>query len=430
MGQTTSQPTSQPHGQPDRDQPSADATPVLSIVSGMPTSPDASRRSLRIALAHDWLCGYRGGEAVLERLIQLVRTHHELAGLYVMFDDHRPVAPGIDAARRTCSWIGKLPGASGPLRRWLLPVYPRAVAALSRQLEHDHQSRPIDLLITSSSAAIKGLRAPHGVPHLCYCHSPARYIWSQFEQYASAGGGLRGRLRALGLRLFKNNLQRWDQSSTSADYVTRLIANSTHTADQVLRCYERSARVVHPPVRTEYFTPAIERVGEARDDYWLYVGALEPYKRVDLAIAAAKKLNHRLLVIGSGSMRAELERQAKDSRIEFAGRIGDDQLREHYRKARLLVFPQVEDFGIVAVEAQACGLPVVARRAGGALDTVRDGQTGVLFDDATMESLIAATIRCPRRADAACRVNAERFSEAAFDAAMLREISSLVSTAQ
>jgi glycosyltransferase involved in cell wall biosynthesis len=398
----------------------------------MPMPPLASRRSLRIALAHDWLCGYRGGEAVLERLVQLTRAHHELAGLYVMFDDGRPVAPGIDAARRTCSWIGKLPGASGPLRRWLLPAYPRAVASLSRQLEQDHQSRPIDLLITSSSAAIKGLRAPHGVPHLCYCHSPARYIWSQLDEYTRRGGGGGGGsswLRGLGLKAWKNSFQRWDQSSTSADYVTRLLANSTYTAEQVLRCYERSAGVVFPPVRTEFFTPAIERMGDTRDDYWLYVGALEPYKRVDLALAAAKKLHHRLVIVGSGSLRASLEREARGSRVEFLGRIGDDQLREHYRKARLLLFPQVEDFGIVAVEAQACGLPVVARRAGGALDSVRDGQTGVFFDEPTMESLIAATIRCPRRADAACRVHAERFSEAAFDLAILREVTSLVMSA-
>lgn len=383
--------------------------------------PARHGRLLRVALAHDWFCGYRGGEGVLEHLVRVVRRHHDFAGLYVMFDDGRPVAPAIDASERTVSRIGRWPMASTRFRRWLMPLYPRAIADLSRQLERDHQRKPIDLLITSSSAAVKGLRAPYGIPHLCYCHSPPRYVWSQSDEYLRTD-----RLRALGLKLFRKSYRRWDQVGTSADYVTRLLANSNYTADQIVRCYERSASVVHPPVRTEYFTPALERVGEAREDYWLYVGALEPYKRVDLAIAAAIKLNQRLVIVGSGSESGRLRAQAQDHpAIRFLGRVEDDQLREHYRRARLLVFPQVEDFGIVAVEAQACGLPVVARKAGGALDTVIEGQTGAFFGEATLESLIAATIRCPRRVDAACRVHAERFSEETFERAILKEIESL-----
>lgn len=381
--------------------------------------PHAGRRLLRIALAHDWLCGYRGGEGVLERLIRLIRHAHDLSGLYVMFDDGRPVAPAIDATPRVVSRIGRLPMASTRLRRWFLPLYPRAVSDLSRRLESDHQRSPIDLLISSSSAAAKGVRAPHGVPHLCYCHSPARYIWAQASEYARDGWA-----RAWGLKFFRRSYQRWDQLSSSADYVTRLIANSRYTAEQITRCYERSARVIHPPVRTEYFTPAVERVGESREDYWLYVGALEPYKRVDLAIAAANKLNQRLVVIGTGSLLGRLRHQAGPS-VRFLDRVGDEELREHYRRARLLLFPQVEDFGISAVEALACGLPVVARRGGGALDVLADGHTGAFFDNPRIEDLITATIRCPRRCDAACRVSAERFSENAFDQAVLREIDEL-----
>lgn len=395
---------------------------VASIPAPASTARPTPARPLRIALAHDWLCGYRGGEAVLERLIKLVMAQHQLAGLYVMFDDGRPVAPAIDATRRRVSMVGRLPLASGPLRRWLLPLYPRCVASLSAQLERDHRQQPIDLLVSSSSAAIKGLRPPPGVPHLCYCHSPPRYIWAQSHEYTRGGW-----MRSLGLKLWRSSYQRWDQSSTTADTVTRLLANSTYTADQVLRCYERSASVVFPPVKTDYFTPAIERMGDSREDYWLYVGALEPYKRVDLAIAAANKLNQRLVIIGTGSERARLGRLAGAGPVRFLGRIPTEQVREHYRKARLLVFPQVEDFGIVAVEAQACGLPVVGRRAGGTLDTVIDGATGALFDEPTMESLIAASIRCPRRVDAACRINAERFSEQAFDQAMLKQFETIAS---
>jgi glycosyltransferase involved in cell wall biosynthesis len=166
-------------------------------------------------------------------------------------------------------------------------------------------------------------------------------------------------------------------------------------------------------------------MGDAREDAWLYVGALEPYKRVDLAIAAAKKLNQRLIIVGDGSELHRLLNLARGTRTQFLGRVDDFTLREQYRKARLLIFPQVEDFGITAVEAQACGMPVVARRAGGALDSVVEGQTGTFFDDPAIDSLIPATIRCPRRVDAACRLNAERFSEQAFDAAILAEIDSI-----
>ncbi len=386
----------------------------------MTASSQPPHRKLRIAIGHDWLCGYRGGEGVLERLIRVVRTHHQLAGLYVMFDDHRPVAPAIDATERIVSGVGKLPMASTRLRRWLMPLYPKAVRQLSRTLMHDHEANPIDVLLTTSSAAIKGLRPPQGVPHLCYCHTPPRYVWSQRAEYEKGNP-----LRALGLRLFRKSYQRWDQMSTSADYVTLLLANSQHTADEITRCYERSAKVIHPPVRTDFFTPAVERMSDTREDVWLYVGALEPYKRVDLAIAAAKKLNQRLIIIGAGSEMHRLANLARGSRVQFLGRVDDFTLREHYRKARLLIFPQVEDFGITAVEAQACGLPVVARRAGGALDSVIDAQTGALFDQPAIDSLIPAAIRCPRRCDAVCRVNAERFSEQVFDAAILAEIDAI-----
>lgn len=374
---------------------------------------------LRIALAHDWLCGYRGGEGVLERLIALVRRHHQLAGLYVMFDDRRPVSKLIDATQRTTSRYSDYPFAATRLRRLLLPLYPSATRDLSRRLAAAHAKEPIDLLLSSSSAAVKGVKAPPGVPHVCYCHSPPRYIWSQTDEYTRDS-----LVRRLGLRFFRKSLQRWDQVSTSADYVTRLIANSAHTAEQILASYERSASVVHPPVRTEYFTPAPERTGEGRDDFWLYVGALEPYKRVDLAIGAANKARNRLIIIGRGSVEDRLRRIAGPT-VRFLGRVDDETLRQHYRKARLLVFPQVEDFGIAAVEAQACGLPVVARREGGARDIVIEGVTGTFFDQPRVDHLIPATIRCPLRNDAACRLNAERFAESVFDAAMLRQISEL-----
>lgn len=372
-------------------------------------------RTPRIVLAHDWLCGYRGGEAVLDRLARLVTQRYDAAALMVMFHDRRPMPSAIDAIPKRVSRLGQLPGASGSLRRWLLPLYPAAVDSLSRSLAALHRESPIDLLISSSSAAIKGLRPPKGVPHLCYCHSPARYLWGRGADYtAGAVGGLRG----AGLALFGERLRRWDRASASG--VTRFIANSRFIATEIERCYGREAGVVFPPVRTDFYTPD---ASISREGFWLVAGALEPYKRVDLAIGAANASGHRLVIAGAGSDEKRLRAMARDN-VEFVGRVSDDELRDLYRRASVLLFAHVEDFGIVAVEAQACGLPVVARAEGGTLDSVIPGQTGVYCDQATVPALLEAIRAAPRDAAAACRANAERFAETVFDAAMAAEIES------
>lgn len=375
---------------------------------------------MRIALAHDWLCGRRGGEAVLERLALLVEREHECAGLYVMFDDGRPLSPAVDRLRARgliASWRHGRGALARRARRWMLPLYPRAVEALARRVDADHADRKIDLLISTSSAAIKGLRPPPGVPHLCYCHSPARYVWSQQEAYG--GGGAAGALRSAGLRVYSPRFRAWDRAT--ARHVTRFIANSTHTAREIARCYGREAGVVFPPVRTQFFTPdpSVERGA-----FWLVVSALEPYKRVDLAVDAAALAGAELVVAGDGSERRRLERLAR-GRARFLGRVSEEDLRGLYRRARVLLFPQVEDFGIVAAEALACGLPVAARRAGGALDIVTEGRTGAFFDEPTAAALARAAEAAAGAYAGACRASAERFSEAAFDRAVRAEIAAL-----
>ncbi|CAG0991674.1 D-inositol 3-phosphate glycosyltransferase [Phycisphaerales bacterium] len=357
-------------------------------------------------LAHDWLVGLRGGEWVLDAIAQTAAEVGEVAGLYVMFDDRRGVTPAIDALPRVVSRLGRLPGASTRLRRWLLPLYSLAVEELSRRLAEEHARSAIDLVVSTSSAAIKGLRAPDGVPHVCYCHSPARYVWSQTEEYSS---GLRG----LGLRVAGEAFRKWDLAS--AANVTRFLANSTHTAKEIRRCYGREAEVVFPPVRTQFFTPPPP--GARRGEHWLVVSALEPYKRVDLAIGAAQLAGTQLRIVGGGSELRRLRRLAGPE-TRFLGRVSDEALREEYRSARLLLFPQVEDFGIVAVEAQACGLPVVARRAGGALDSVLDEITGALFLGDTPLALLSGVARCPRAAEYMCRAQAERFCADTFSRKM------------
>lgn len=359
----------------------------------------------RVALAHDWLCGYRGGEAVLERIAVVAARLGEIDRLYTMFDDRRPLASAIDRLEKCVSPLAALPDS---WRRWLLPLYPAAVSWLSRRLEARQRRAPVDLVLSTSSVAVKGLRPPPGVPHVCYCHAPARYLWSVREEYAG-GRSLKDRLRALGLGLAGSPFQAWDRAT--AANVTGFIANSTHTAGEIRRCFGREAEVLHPPARTEFFTPD---PAVPREDFWLFVAALEPYKRADLAVRAARLAGANLVVVGRGSMERSLKARDEGRGVTFRGRISSDELRDLYRRARLLVFPQIEDFGIAAVEAQACGCPVVARRLGGALDTVIDGRTGRFFDGVEPEAIVAAAADCPSDA-APCRANAERFSESAFD---------------
>jgi glycosyltransferase involved in cell wall biosynthesis len=353
---------------------------------------------IRIALAHDWLVGMRGGERVLDRLARLVGP----TNLYTLVSDGRPLSDAIDSCRIITSPLQRLPGASGRLRRIYLPLMPWAVERL--------RVGACDVLVSSSSAVIKSIIPPAGVPHLCYCHSPARYIWEQTADYATGAGGM---VRSLGLSAVRRRFQRWDRAT--ADRVTRYLANSRHTAERIARCYGRDAAVVYPPVRTDYFTPD---ASVAREDWLLVVAALEPYKRTDLVIEAANRARLPLRIAGRGSQMAALRRMA-GARVELLGRVDDDALRGLYRRARALIFPQVEDFGIIAAEALACGCPVIAFAGGGGMEIVTDA-TGVLFDEQSADGVLSAVAELDRRSidAAACRARAEQFSEAAFDAAM------------
>jgi glycosyltransferase involved in cell wall biosynthesis len=425
-----------------------------------PHAPHAPR-VVRVALAHDWLTGLRGGERVLDALIRACHTPADdgftlvPVAIYTMFADGRALTPAIDALPRVVSPLGRLPGAHA-LRRWLLPLYPLAVASLSRTLAHAHAREPIDLLVSTSSAAIKAIRAPHHapartphhaphrVPHICYVHAPARYIWSRTDDYATASP--LGLIRGLALRAARAPLRRWDRATASTSHGPDvLLANSEHTRAQILACWARPSIVLHPPVDTDAFTPAPRDPRGARAAWWLAAGALEPYKRVDVAIRAAILAGAHLKIIGDGTQRPILEALARDllaqhardasphttrrdqrtPTIEFLGRVPHEQLLSHLRQARVLVFPQVEDFGIIAAEALACGTPVAARDAGGARDIVADGVTGALFPDATVGTrdqrtqalaagLAAAVARAPHPDAPALRARALDFADHAF----------------
>lgn len=387
--------------------------------SSIMIDPTTQSAPLHIALAHDWLVGRRGGELVLDAIVNtLLSSKHTISMLYSMFDSGEPITQAIDALPKSISPLNHFPLG---FRRWLLFRYPHAVKHLSRQLAIDNQSQPVDLIISTHSAAIKAIKAPStSIPHICYCHTPARYLWSQRSAYASRG--LKGRLRSIGLHCCTPTLRRWDFKA--ADSVTHFIANSSHTASQIKEHYRRDSTVIHPPVRTNFFIPPDPETAKPRTQALLLVSALEPYKRVDLAIDAAAIANRELLIVGSGSHDSQLRKHAQRARakygsralIRFLGHLTDNQLLAQYQSASAFLFPQIEDFGITAVEAQATGCPVVARKAGGALDTVIAESTGSFFEDPTPESIADAITKIPTSATTTkqCRTNALRFSEDVF----------------
>jgi glycosyltransferase involved in cell wall biosynthesis len=348
----------------------------------------------------------RGGEWVLDRLARLFGP----TSLYTLVDDRRPMTDAIRACRVTTSPLQQMPGAAGRLRRWYLPLMPWAVSQL--------RVRPCELLISTSSAVMKSIHPPRGVPHLCYCHSPARYIWEQTSDYAR---GAMGALRIAGLRAVRRQFQKWDRATAAR--VTKFLANSRHTAARIRRCYGREAEVVYPPVRTELFT--IDP-GVGREDWYLFVGALEPYKRADLVVAAAERAKLLLKIAGGGSQLDAL-RMVAGPTVTLLGRVSDQALLDLYRRAKALIFPQIEDFGIIAAEAQSAGCPVIALACGGAAEIVGP-DTGVLFESQSVDGLLGAVEAFEAKSfdSAACRSNALRFREEVFDQSMTQHALSLL----
>ena len=274
-----------------------------------------------------------------------------------------------------------------------------------------------DLLINSESAPVKGVRNPPHARHLCYCHAPMRYLWDLADDYYRRAG-LAGRLA---MRLFSPALRRYDLRS--AECVDRFVANSNFVAARIRRVYGREAAVVYPPVAVDRFAVAPRRPR----DYWLWVGALVPYKAPETLIEAFRGLGERLVIAGEGPLLRTL-RKAAPPNVTFLGRVSDAELPELYAGAKGLLFPGVEDFGIVPVEAQAAGTPVLALRAGGALETVREDETGLFFDVPTPAAIRAAIEEAKARhwdRTALCR-NAARFAPERFAAAFSAQVADLM----
>ena len=352
---------------------------------------------MKVAIVHYWLVGMRGGERVLEALCELYPD----ADIFTHVYEPSEISPTITRHKVTTSFIQKLPFAR--------KKYQSYVMLMPLALEHLDLT-DYDLVISCEAGPAKGVISRPDALHVCYCHSPMRYIWDQYHIYRNQAGAI---TRAL-MPLMAHVLRIWDV--TSAARVDTFIANSSFVAQRINKYYRRTASVIHPPVDTEEFRPA-SNAPATPDAAYLYVGELVSYKRVDLAIDAFNQNGLRLDIIGDGPERKRLQQRA-NSNITFHGRQSFPVLKQKLAACKALIFPGEEDFGIVPVEAMAAGRPVIAYRRGGALDTVIDGQTGLFFNAPTAQSLSDAVAEMERNhalfSPEQIQHHADTFAKAAF----------------
>lgn len=356
----------------------------------------------RVVLVHDWLTGMRGGEKCLEPLAR----RYPQAKLLTLLHKRGSVSPDIERLAIQPSILNRLPRVE-KYYRYLLPAMPFAAG---------WKVRDADLVVSLSHCIAKSARPPEGVPHVCYCFTPMRYAWHMKDSYFRKTG-LVSRLKAAAIGKLLAGIREWDRRTASR--VTHFIAISRTVQERIRECYGRDSDLIYPPVDTEFYTPA----AVPREDFYLVVSALAPYKRFDLAIDACAKLGKKLIVIGSGQDAKKLQAKVSPG-ITFLGWQSDEAIRDHLRRAKALLFPGEEDFGIVPLEAQACGCPVIAFGRGGATETVRNlGEssepTGVFFDEQTPEAVVEAIERFERESDRfdprAARRQAVLFRKERFD---------------
>ena len=351
---------------------------------------------MKIALIHDWLTGMRGGERALLAFCELFPS----ADLYTLVQVPGATDPIIEKRRVRTSPIQYLP-FPGRLYRHYLPLFPIAI----EQFDLDGY----DLVLSTSHCAAKSVVVPGHTRHICYCLTPMRYAWDQFDAYF--GPERVGQTRSRLMRPIMAAMARWDRATEGR--VHRYLAISQYVARRIGLYYNRRSTIVFPPVDTDFYTPAEPAAGPA--DNFLVVSALVPYKRVELAIAAARRAGVPLTIVGDGPERPRLEALA-DQHVQFLGWRTNEEIRDLYRSSIATILPGEEDFGIVPVESQACGRPVVAPGRGGVLDTVIDGETGVLVGEMTEGSLAEGLRRARARSWDAQRIrqHAERFSRDRF----------------
>lgn len=352
---------------------------------------------MRSALIHDWLIsGVGGGEKVLQAIHQLfpspiytlVKSKEKLKGTYF---EHLEI---------TSSFIQKLPRAEKKYKSYL-PLFPLAI-------EH-FDLKPYDLVISSSHCAAKGVITSPDQVHICYCHTPMRYAWDLMHDYlreAKLDRGVKGFLA----KVFLHYLRGWDVHS--AHRVDHFIANSKYVAKRISKFYSRNAQVIYPPVDLQMFQEE-----SSKDGYYLTASRFVPYKRIDLIVEAFSKMrDKKLVVIGDGPEWEKVKGKAAKN-IELLGFQSNEVLKQHMQKAKGFVFAAVEDFGIIPLEAMACGTPIIAFGKGGVLETVVDGKTGIFYPEQSVPSMIEAIqiFESVEFDSKKCRKRAEEFSPESFD---------------
>ncbi len=322
---------------------------------------------MKVAIVHYWLVNMRGGEKVVEALLEMFPQ----ADIYTNVYNPKAISPLINSKRVFTSRINRFPFAK-KLYQVYMPFMPDALM--------DFNLQDYDLVISSESGPAKNVVPAPNAYHLCYCHTPMRYLWDMYHEYFDKSNPL--------LRFFMKRLipELRLKDVISANLADCFAANSNYVSKRILRYYNRKAVIIFPPVDIEKFISA-ERKPK---DFYLFFGQLTGYKRADLAIEACVKSGRKLIVAGAGAKNKDIKKFQKTGLVEFTGRVSDEKLLELYSCAKALLFPGIEDFGLIPVEANAAGCPVIAFREGGALDTVKENVTGLFFDKQTPESLIEA----------------------------------------
>lgn len=368
----------------------------------------AEQRDRRVAIIHYWLVGMRGGEKVLESLCRMFPQ----ADIYTHVADPSKLSATLTRHKIIETRVGRMPFAKKMYQKYL-PFMPRALEELDLS--------GYDLVISSEAGPAKGIIAPPDAPHLCYCHSPMRYLWDQYHVYRN-GAGL---ITRTAMPILAHGLRSWDV--TSAARVDGFAANSNHVASRIRKYWRRDSDIVHPPVAVDDFSavPSSEL-----GDFYLWAGELAPYKRPDLAVEAFRKLDLPFVVIGGPDSTVNQLKSIAGPKTKFLGKAPFSELKSHMARCKALIFPGEEDFGIVPVEVMASGRPVIAYGRGGALDTVVDGETGLFFKEQSVEALIDAVERFEAsgldRADPATMLARSRlFTEEIFMDGIERSLKSI-----
>lgn len=322
---------------------------------------------MKVAIVHEWLSVYGGSERVVEEIHELFPE----APIYTLVYDEENMPERFKKYDIRTTFVQKLPFAKKKYPNYL-PLMPRAFEALDLT--------EYDLVISSSTACAKGVITRSDAIHICYCHTPMRYAWEFYYEYIRD----MSKFKRFIVAFFMHKIRIWDR--LAADRVDYFIANSNYIRGRITKYYRRTSQVIFPPVNTHLY-----HIGRKNEAY-LLVSRMVPYKRVDLAIEAFNQLGLPLIIIGGGPEEKKLRDIAKDN-IKFLGRLSDEEIVEYYAQSKAFIFPGEEDFGITPIEAQASGTPVIAYGRGGALDTVKDGKSGILFMEQTVESLVQAVQR-------------------------------------